>query len=275
MRGLYGLLVGERDFAGSLFHAINKPRFDHQPADRLQEIHRRLEQLAREHDGPDECRQHGGLADHSALRPRRPPEGLWASLKRSGKADLPEDISRPPHIAALETLNIFGIKADYMAQFREFLEEEGLPPNDERIEFLLPVIRNLGSKKLKTIRLKKTINGVSTEFGDAFKKLGPIPTLRSPIRRRSPRPLPSEKPGRPQLVSENPGPEIQRRRRLAMRGRAAGSGHLTAQHVAFLDLDALYFELQRFKAERGWHNLNLSARCDLPTCLPTRAGISC
>jgi hypothetical protein len=35
-------------------------------------------------------------------------------------------------------------------------------------------------------------------------------------------------------------------------------GRLAREHMAFLDLDALYFELQRFKAERGWHNLNLS-----------------
>ena len=28
--------------------------------------------------------------------------------------------------------------------------------------------------------------------------------------------------------------------------------------MAFLDLDRLYFDLERFKAERGWHNLNLS-----------------
>ena len=35
-------------------------------------------------------------------------------------------------------------------------------------------------------------------------------------------------------------------------------GFLSARHVAFLDLDALFFELHRFKAERGWHNLNLS-----------------
>ena len=33
---------------------------------------------------------------------------------------------------------------------------------------------------------------------------------------------------------------------------------LTARHVAFLDLDRLHFELERFKAERGWHNLNLT-----------------
>ena len=34
--------------------------------------------------------------------------------------------------------------------------------------------------------------------------------------------------------------------------------HLTSRHVAFLDLDRLYFNLERFKAERGWYNLNLS-----------------
>ena len=39
---------------------------------------------------------------------------------------------------------------------------------------------------------------------------------------------------------------------------APNQTHLTAQHVAFLDLDRLYFELERFKAERGWYNLNLT-----------------
>jgi hypothetical protein len=39
---------------------------------------------------------------------------------------------------------------------------------------------------------------------------------------------------------------------------APNQTHLTARHVAFLDLDCLYFELERFKAERGWHNLNLT-----------------
>src|SRR3546814_1831128 len=34
--------------------------------------------------------------------------------------------------------------------------------------------------------------------------------------------------------------------------------HLTARHIAFLDMDRLYFEIERFKAERGWYNLNLT-----------------
>ena len=39
---------------------------------------------------------------------------------------------------------------------------------------------------------------------------------------------------------------------------APNQTHLTARHVAFLDMDRLYFELERFKAERGWYNLNLT-----------------
>ena len=39
---------------------------------------------------------------------------------------------------------------------------------------------------------------------------------------------------------------------------APNETHLGARNVAFLDYDCLYFELERFKAERGWYNLNLT-----------------
>jgi len=39
---------------------------------------------------------------------------------------------------------------------------------------------------------------------------------------------------------------------------APNQARLTGRHIAFLDLDRLCFELERFKAERGWHNLNLT-----------------
>ena len=34
--------------------------------------------------------------------------------------------------------------------------------------------------------------------------------------------------------------------------------HFSARHVVFLDYDRIYFKLERFKAERGWYNLNLT-----------------
>ena len=159
----------------------------------------------------------------------------------------------------LETLGIFGIHADYMAQFRDFLDEEGLPTNDDRIEFLLPVIKNLGTQKLKTVRLKKTINGVSTEFGDAFRKLAPVPTV-APYR------IPASDPSTTYLqknqVLLNWYPKIQAMKSGGLVGGDADAApnktHFSARHMAFLDLDRIYFELERFKAERGWYNLNLS-----------------
>ncbi|MBK7767980.1 MAG: hypothetical protein IPI44_19145 [Sulfuritalea sp.] len=160
----------------------------------------------------------------------------------------------------LETLGIFGIHADYMAQFRDFLEEEGLPTNDDRIEFLLPVIKNLGTQKLKTVRLKKMINGVSTEFGDAFRKLAPVPTLARPDPVRDPNTHYLQK----NQVVLNWYPKIQAMKSGGLVGGDADAApnetHLNGRHVCFLDLDRITFELERFKAERGWYNLNLTRR---------------
>ena len=48
--------------------------------------------------------------------------GKGASLKRSAALDG----SHPEHIGLLETLNIFAVRANYMAQFRQYLEREGV-----------------------------------------------------------------------------------------------------------------------------------------------------
>ncbi|MHB8765659.1 MAG: DEAD/DEAH box helicase family protein [Deferrisomatales bacterium] len=253
-----GLPVAEREFSGSLFRELNQP---HSTVNVLIGSKKftegwsswRVSTMGLMNVGRGEGAQIIQLFGRGVRL-----KGYGMSLKRSPKAALPDGLERPQHIAALETLNIFGIRADYMAQFRDFLEEEGLPTKAERVEFVLPIIRNLGTRPLKTIRLKKTINGVSTEFGDAFRKLGPIHTLG--------RPDPEQDPSTDYLqknqVVLNWYPKIQ-----AMKSTGAAGGdaegapnraHLQAGHIAFLDLDRLFFELERFKAERGWHNLNLS-----------------
>jgi hypothetical protein len=253
-----GLATGEREFSGSLFHEINKP---HSTVNLLIGSKKftegwsswRVSTMGLMNVGKGEGAQIIQLFGRGVRL-----KGYEMSLKRSGKTDLPEGIDRPKHISVLETLGIFGIHADYMAQFRDFLEEEGLPINDDRIEFLLPVIKNLGTQKLKTIRLKKTINGVSTEFGDAFRKLAPVPTVAPPN---------LKDPNEARQLHENRlvlnwYPKIQAMKSGGLLGGDADAApnetHLTARHVAFLDLDRLYFELERFKAERGWYNLNLT-----------------
>jgi len=249
------LVVAERDFSGSLFHGINKPDSKVNVLIGSKKFTEgwnswRVSTMGLMNVGATEGSQIIQLFGRGVRL-----KGYGLSLKRSTRTLLPDGVTRPKHVGTLETLNIFGIHADYMAQFRDFLEEEGLPVNDEREEFLLPVIKNLGTQKLKTIRLKKTINGVSTEFGDAFRKLGPVPTLG----------LPEEYLQKNQVVL-NWYPKIQAMKSGGVVGGDADAApnqtYLTWRHIAFLDLDRLFFELERFKAERAWHNLNL-----------TRAGI--
>ena len=185
-------------------------------------------------------------------------KGYEMSLKRSTKTQLPDGVVRPKHISTLETLGIFGIRADYMADFRRELEKEGLPTNEERFEFLLPVIKNLGTVPLKTIRLQKKINGVSTEFGDAFRKLGPIPTVMPPDPQGDEDTAYLQK----NQVVVNWYPKIKAMKSDGVKGgdteEQPNRAHFAKGHTAFLDVDKLYFELERFKAERGWYNLNLT-----------------
>ena len=254
----HGLATGEREFAGSLFHEINRP---HSTVNVLIGSKKftegwsswRVSTMGLMNVGRGEGAQIIQLFGRGVRL-----KGFRMSLKRSGRVQLPEEVERPKQIVALETLGIFGIRADYMANFREFLKEEGLPDNEERIEFLLPVIKGLGTQKLKTIRLKKTINGVSTEFGDAFRKLGPMATLQKPDAAGD---KAREYLQKNQVVL-NWYPKIAAMKSAGVAGGDAEAAHhsatLAAEHVALVDLDRLWFELERFKAERGWYNLNLT-----------------
>jgi len=253
-----GLNVAEREFAGSLFHALGQP---HSTINVLIGSKKftegwsswRVSTMGLMNVGRGEGAQIIQLFGRGVRL-----KGSGLTLKRSARATLPEGLERPGHIETLETLHIFGIRADYMAQFRDFLEEEGLFTNDERIEFILPIIKDLGRRPLKTIRLKKEINGVSTEFGDAFRKLGPVPTVQPPGPEGDP---PTGYLQKNQVVL-NWYPKIQAIKSAGMAGGddegAPNQATLTRRHVAFLDLDRLYFELERFKVERGWFNLNLT-----------------
>lgn len=61
-------------------------------------------------------------------------KGKDFSLKRSSALE----IAPPKYLGILETLSIFGIKANYMDQFREYLEEE-VGPIDNFIEIPIPI----------------------------------------------------------------------------------------------------------------------------------------
>ncbi|MBR4903320.1 MAG: DEAD/DEAH box helicase family protein [Selenomonadaceae bacterium] len=83
-------------------------------------------------------------------------KGYDGCLKRSGKLD--SRLTLPKHIDLLETLTIFGIRAQYMEDFKSYLEREGTPVNETIREYTLPVISRFNAvkdKKLHTIIVRR------------------------------------------------------------------------------------------------------------------------
>ena len=257
--GQSGFAVGEREFGDSLFHDLANPGSTVNLLIGSRKFTEgwnswRVSTMGLMHIGKLEGAQIIQLFGRGVRL-----KGCDMSLKRSARAQLPEGLKRPDFVETLETLHVFGVRADYMAQFRDFLAEEGLSVDNEQEDFWFPVVKNLGMQPLKTIRLKKVINGVRVESGDAFRKLGPMPVLRSLGG------MASDDPARSYLherVVLDWYPKIKALKSEELSDvEAVAEKHeakLEEVHTAFLDLDRLYFELERFKSERGWHNLSVS-----------------
>lgn len=167
-------------------------------------------------------------------------KGYQFGLKRSSRID--ESVNRPVHIREVETLNVFGIQANYMEEFKRFLEEEGLPSGDERDEFLLPTYQTLPKAELKILKLPDNVD---------FKRDAPKPALALPTERI---------PGR--RVSLDWYPKLQARLAKEIDSTTDVAlrqpGKLEAKHLAFLNWDEVFFDLIDFKNARAWFNLDLS-----------------
>lgn len=138
-------------------------------------------------------------------------------------------------------LGPFGLRADYMKEFEAFLAEDGVPL--QPIAITLPVVKNLTSgAKLRMVRVG--------EGGD-FKKNGPKLVLPEvPPEEFLRRPVPLDwYPKMAVLESATDAPGMSETRE---------QNPLGPKQLAFMDLDAVYFELVRFKKEKVWHNFSLS-----------------
>jgi len=153
-------------------------------------------------------------------------KGYEWSLKRSGHSHAP---LRPTFIEELETLNVFGIEADFMEKFREFLKEEGLPGNERRKTITIPlnVTYDFG-KKLKILRPKRKASD-GKEYD--FKKDAAVPTVGDI----------------PDYMTHNTVVADWYPRIQAMQSRGTSLAtqkdkvSLREQHLALLDYDTLFF----------------------------------
>ena len=174
-------------------------------------------------------------------------KGYDFSLKRSNGLD---DYQRPDKLKEfkkilnpLETLNIFGVRADYMQKFKEFLEEEGLPSNDSSWRTIkIPAI-------VKSKMLDKNLKLIQVKEGQDFKKKHKLDLqLSKSIYDNN-------------IIELDWYPKIQ-----VLANKKANSslvskkdkGILKEHNLAFIDWNKVFFELERFKAEKHWYNLSIS-----------------
>ena len=74
-------------------------------------------------------------------------KGYNGMLKRSRAINIP-GVQAPKYLGKLETLTIFGVKANYMEEFKAFLELEDVPSNDQITEITLPTVSRYQEAKV-------------------------------------------------------------------------------------------------------------------------------
>ncbi|MFG0246380.1 MAG: DEAD/DEAH box helicase family protein [Phycisphaerales bacterium JB052] len=185
--------------------------------------------------------------------------GYKMSLRRSYM--LAQKPNPPKGLRQAETLQVFGIQANYINQFRDWIFSE-VPEAQERQVWDLPVVKTLPKHKLRTLQIKNEIEGVQVERGQAFRKLGPLVRLRPP----------SETDPKDDWIRAHPTrlnwlPKVRgiKGEDKEITGKLAEVDTLPTQKlskipICFFDLDELLFKLEAFKANNGLDRLYADRR---------------
>ena len=169
-------------------------------------------------------------------------KGYKYSLKRSKMLDACyQDEFIPKGLPTIETLNIFGVRADYMEAFKAYLEDEGLPTNE--IDYEEIVIKTIPTVDLEAteLYLPKVVDGYN------FKKSAVVEPADSVLMNRV-------------LVKLDKYPKVDLLRSKNVETSYNASRHfgkLSQEHLHWIDWTEVYFALQKMKAERGWYNMEL------------------
>ena len=175
-------------------------------------------------------------------------KGYNNSLKRSSaykKIDL--TLKTPEFFNTVETLNIFGINADYMKTFDEFIRREGVEIKEYEI-YKMNVIRNKSfkAKKLYTIKLKDGLD---------YKKHADIPILHY------------EENINVILDLFNTVQSVSSQK-IESVAHDYQEYHIPKNILPFFNYDNIYFKMQEYKNMTGSYNINITKECiiDLLNC---------
>ena len=176
-------------------------------------------------------------------------KGKGYSLKRSTPTQRPKGL----HLERLETLNIFGVRADYMATFKQYLEAEGITSSDEILELDFETRPNLPKTRLKTLKLK---DGYKDNQKKGFKRVH-FPNLYE---------VPAEFEGKIKSphIKLDLYPRLEALSTTDSGDKTPASDRmprkLATKVIAVFDFERIYLSLQKFKLQRGWSNLRLDKK---------------
>jgi len=151
------------------------------------------------------------------------------------------NISKPNNIELLETLQIFGLQANYMDQFRKYLEEEGIE-TDERVQINLKVEfpNSFDNKGLLVIKpkIRKEFKDIQQLVLSVNENIKPTIDLRSTIEVE---------------VSDD---------RVEDNAAAADIDDkifIKEQYLPLLDFERIYREAWHYRGQKGYNNLSFNS----------------
>ena len=158
--------------------------------------------------------------------------GRNMSLRRS----TPEDTERPDNLPLLETLNIFAVRANFMAQFRDYLMREGVP-HEEPIQLELPIKRNM-DRVPRPLYVPTVLQYAETATGKCVilevNSAAAITHTTQSV----------------DIIGSSTQRGIQ-----AERAEAAYQTHIPQPSLELVDWENIYLQLLEYKKEKQFHNL--------------------
>lgn len=174
-------------------------------------------------------------------------KGYQGLLKRSHALSSSLRAPQVKHIGKLETLTLFGVKANYMSEFKKYLEMEEVPSNDNITYVTLPVVKRYEEarkKKLRVIRVRQDKNFKR----DAHRILLDVPDERFKaylVKNK----VSIDCRSKVQTIDMTFNPTL---------GAELPVNTMPQENLSVLDYQYLYDELQEYKNEKSYFNLSIN-----------------
>ena len=173
------------------------------------------------------------------------------SLKRTPREIYSQTEYKGLHLDLLQTLNIFGLRADYMEKFREYLNDEGIILNQDLLTLDFPTNRIDSATRLKTLVLK---DGYKDNQAKGFKSQLKISMFSIPKQFEG-------KVKKPFVVLDL-YPRLQafhtdKYKRLNNLADKRQEQEIPPKIMCMFDFDEIYLQILQYKFQRGYSNLQI------------------